>query len=124
MHPKGVTKGGLLNLMAGIVAREEVIFILTTNSCEGLDDTLDRPGQIDRHFDFTKASKEQGGKMFSRVYAGLDDVEQQTRCFVKALPEREITAADLQSHFQRCGGPKEAVDRLPKFIARLKGKVE
>lgn len=115
---------GLLNVMAGIVAREDVIFVLTSNSCGSLDDALDRPGQIDHHFFFTKASKEQGGKMFSRVYAGLYGVEEQAKLFTKALPEGEITPADLQSHFQRCVGPKEAVDGLPTYIARLKGKTE
>ncbi len=48
--------GTLLNVLDGIVARENLILVVTTNKKDMLDPALLRPGRIDQTIEFTDAS--------------------------------------------------------------------
>jgi mitochondrial chaperone BCS1 len=43
----GVTLSGLLNVLDGFYAPSNVLFVMTTNHIEVLDEALLRPGRID-----------------------------------------------------------------------------
>lgn len=51
--------GTLLNALDGVLARENIILVVTTNHKEVLDPALIRPGRIDRLIEFTNATAEQ-----------------------------------------------------------------
>jgi chaperone BCS1 len=56
---KAFSLGTLLNMMDGILARENMLLIVTTNRLEVLDPALVRPGRIDKMVEFGLASPRQ-----------------------------------------------------------------
>jgi len=64
----GVTLSGLLNVLDGFNAPENVLFIMTTNKIETLDQALLRPGRIDYRLFLGKAAKEQKIKLYLRFF--------------------------------------------------------
>jgi hypothetical protein len=55
----GVTLSGLLNVLDGFYAPTNVLFMMTTNRIESLDEALLRPGRIDYKLYLGKASARQ-----------------------------------------------------------------
>jgi mitochondrial chaperone BCS1 len=64
----GVTLSGLLNVLDGFHAPENVLFIMTTNHIEALDPALLRPGRIDYRPPMSIASKEQKIGLYQRFF--------------------------------------------------------
>jgi len=64
----GVTLSGLLNVLDGFNAPENVLFIMTTNQIETLDTALLRPGRIDYRLYLGKAAKEQKIELYRRFF--------------------------------------------------------
>lgn len=86
---EGVTLGGLLNCLDGIITPEGSIVIMTTNNPEKLDPALVRPGRADVHVHFGLLdSKEQ--KVMTRLFTGKE--------FARNEP---ISAAELQGILMR-----------------------
>lgn len=54
----------LLNVFDGLLSPEEVIFIITTNKKDEIDERLFRPGRIDHMIEFTHATEEQAERMY------------------------------------------------------------
>lgn len=73
----GVTLSGLLNALDGFQAPEDVLFVMTTNKIEELDDALLRPGRIDYRLYLGHASLEQKIELYRRFFpsAPNGDVE-------------------------------------------------
>jgi chaperone BCS1 len=63
-----VTLSGLLNVLDGFHAPEAVLFIMTTNKIETLDDALLRPGRIDYRLYLGKAAQAQKLELYRRFF--------------------------------------------------------
>jgi chaperone BCS1 len=66
----GVTLSGLLSVLDGFNAPENVLFVMTTNKIETLDQALLRPGRIDYRLFLGKATEEQKIELYRRFFPG------------------------------------------------------
>src|SRR5882724_1469383 len=64
----GVTLSGLLNVLDGFRAPENVLFVMTSNKIEALDPALLRPGRIDFRLFLGKASNRQKVELYQRFF--------------------------------------------------------
>ena len=64
----GVTLSGLLNVVDGFHAPENVLFVMTTNKIEALDPALLRPGRIDYKLFLGKAADVQKVELYRRFF--------------------------------------------------------
>jgi chaperone BCS1 len=77
----GVTLSGLLNVLDGFYAPANVLFVMTTNHIEVLDDALLRPGRIDYRLFLGSASASQKIELYLRFF--LQGTEVEAREFVE-----------------------------------------
>ena len=89
----GVTLSGLLNVLDGFYAPANVLFVMTTNRIEVLDEALLRPGRIDYRLYLGKASDRQKVELYCRFFPEASEVE--AREFVEASRSAE-TMAEFQ----------------------------
>jgi len=89
----GVTLSGLLNVLDGFYAPTGVLFAMTTNHVEKLDQALLRPGRIDYKLYLGKASDYQKLELYRRFFPDSSDAEAQE--FVEASESVE-TMAEFQ----------------------------
>lgn len=68
---EGVTLGGLLNALDGVVAHQGSLVFMTSNYKSRLDAALIRPGRIDARLEFDVATPDQMQAAFTRFY-GVD----------------------------------------------------
>jgi chaperone BCS1 len=64
----GVTLSGLLNVLDGFHAPENVVFVMTTNRIEALDPALLRPGRIDYKLYLGEAAESQRIELYRRFF--------------------------------------------------------
>ena len=64
----GVTISGLLNVLDGFHAPDDVLFMMTTNKVEALDPALLRPGRIDYRLYLGVASEQQKLELYRRFF--------------------------------------------------------
>ncbi len=64
----GVTLSGLLNVLDGFYAPDSVLFMMTTNQVDVLDEALLRPGRIDYRLHLGKASDLQKVELYRRFF--------------------------------------------------------
>jgi len=69
----GVTLSGLLNVLDGFYAPTGVLFVMTTNHIEKLDEALLRPGRIDYKLYLGKASDRQKVELYRRFFPELSE---------------------------------------------------
>ncbi len=86
----GVTLSGLLNVLDGFCAPHGVMFVMTTNHVEKLDEALLRPGRIDYRLFMGTASDHQKMELYRRFFPDSSDFE--AREFVKASRSTETMA--------------------------------
>jgi chaperone BCS1 len=89
----GVTLSGLLNVLDGFCAPHGVLFVMTTNHVEKLDEALLRPGRIDYRLFMGVASDHQKVELYRRFFPESSEFE--AREFVEASRSTE-TMADFQ----------------------------
>jgi mitochondrial chaperone BCS1 len=89
----GITLSGLLNVLDGFHAPTGVLFVMTTNHVEKLDQALLRPGRIDYKLYLGKASDHQKVELYRRFFP--DSSEREAREFVEASRSVE-TMAEFQ----------------------------
>jgi mitochondrial chaperone BCS1 len=89
----GITLSGLLNVLDGFYAPIGVLFVMTTNHVEKLDQALLRPGRIDYKLYLGKASDHQKVELYGRFFPDSPDTE--AREFVEASRSTE-TMAEFQ----------------------------
>src|SRR5579871_2890411 len=89
----GVTLSGLLNVLDGFHAPDDVLYMMTTNKIEALDAALLRPGRIDYRLYLGVASEEQKLELYCRFFPQAEEFE--GRAFLEAHPWAE-TMADFQ----------------------------
>ena len=88
-----VTLSGLLNVLDGFYAPTGVLFVMTTNHIEKLDEALLRPGRIDYKLYLGKATDRQKIALFRRFFP--ESSEAGAREFVEASRSAE-TMAEFQ----------------------------
>jgi chaperone BCS1 len=88
-----VTLSGVLNVLDGFHAPTGVLFVMTTNHVEKLDQALLRPGRIDYRLYLGKASDLQKLELFRRFFPESQEAE--AREFVEASRSAE-TMAEFQ----------------------------
>lgn len=71
----GVTLSGLLNVLDGFHAPENVVFVMTTNHEEMLDPALLRPGRIDYRLYMGEATDSQRVELYCRFFPEADESE-------------------------------------------------
>ena len=89
----GVTLSGLLNVLDGFYAPTGVLFVMTTNHVEKLDDALLRPGRIDYKLYLGQASRYQKMELYRRFFPDASEAE--VREFVESAAEVK-TMAEFQ----------------------------
>ncbi|KAJ7625816.1 P-loop containing nucleoside triphosphate hydrolase protein [Roridomyces roridus] len=142
---------GLLNALDGIAAQEGRLLYATTNKYEALDPALSRPGRMDIHVEFKRASRHQAERLFFVFYLppgedggeGTKNKEKENESeaaklrrarrrapplprgrvvelakrFAAAIPEREVSVAELQGFLMGYKGrPVEAVDAVGQWL--------
>lgn len=88
----GVTLSGLLNVLDGVDAPSDVIYIMTTNREVKLDPALTRPGRIDYQLYMGEATNYQKYEMLSRFFPEMPDREKTSR----AMGSKAKTMAEFQ----------------------------
>jgi mitochondrial chaperone BCS1 len=71
----GVTLSGLLNVLDGFYAPANVLFVMTTNHIEVLDEALLRPGRIDYRLYLGKATDRQKVELYLRFFPERPETE-------------------------------------------------
>ena len=72
-----VTLSGLLNVLDGFYAPSNVLFVMTTNHIEALDEALLRPGRIDYKLYLGKATRRQKLELYCRFFPEASELEAQ-----------------------------------------------
>ena len=89
----GVTLSGLLNVLDGFYAPTNVLFMMTTNRIEALDEALLRPGRIDYKLYLGKSTDRQKTDLYLRFFPEASEFE--AEAFVEANRWAE-TMAEFQ----------------------------
>jgi chaperone BCS1 len=92
-NQNGVTLSGLLNVLDGFSAPTNVLFVMTTNRMEALDQALLRPGRIDYRLHLGKATDRQKIELYRRFFS--DRPESEAIMFV-----RQHRSAETMAEFQ------------------------
>jgi chaperone BCS1 len=92
----GVTFSGLTNCLDGAAAQEGRVIVMTTNRREKLDEALTRKGRADVEKRIGLATEDQLRRLFEKFYGESGMAEK----FAARLPERELSPAAVQGHFQ------------------------
>jgi chaperone BCS1 len=71
----GVTLSGLLNVLDGLQAPENVTFVMTTNNMDALDPALLRPGRIDYRLFLGEAAESQKAELYRRFFPEATEIE-------------------------------------------------
>jgi mitochondrial chaperone BCS1 len=70
-----VTLSGLLNVLDGFHAPENLVYVMTTNKVEALDPALLRPGRIDYRLFMGEASESQRVELYGRFFPNATEAE-------------------------------------------------
>jgi chaperone BCS1 len=86
-----VTLSGLLNVLDGFYAPTNILFMMTTNRIETLDEALLRPGRIDYKLYLGKAGNPQKIELYRRFFPQASEFEAQafveTHCSAETMAE-------------------------------------
>lgn len=74
-HTSGVTLSGLLNVLDGFHAPENVLYAMTTNEISALDPALLRPGRIDYKLFLGTAGQDQQESLYRRFFPNATDTD-------------------------------------------------
>jgi chaperone BCS1 len=109
----GVTLSGLLNVLDGFSAPENVLFVMTSNVIENLDPALLRPGRIDYKLYMGHADEKQKAELYERFFphAARGDAE----IFVEAHRSAE-TMAEFQGLLLRL---EQDCTELDELVAKV-----
>jgi chaperone BCS1 len=110
MDQFGVTLSGLLNALDGFNAPEDVLFVMTTNQVEALDEALLRPGRIDYRLYMGAACEDQKAELYLRFFPSASRSE--ANAFVDSHRSAE-TMAQFQGLLLRLEqGHSEETDKV------------
>lgn len=144
-----VTLSGLLNVIDGVCSAQGRILIMTSNSVDDLDPALLRPGRVDLKVEFGMTTRNELVDIFKNVYnpdsahsqdtsdtkqahplqvsegpSAALDLEELARFFAQGLPDRKLTAAQVQGFLlERKKAPVKAVHEV-EVLAHMADKVK
>jgi len=113
----GVTLSGLLNVLDGFYAPTNVLFMMTTNRIEALDEALLRPGRIDYKLYLGKSTNGQKTDLYLRFFPEASEFE--AEAFVEAnrwaetMAEFQGLLLGLERHDRELGVEKSDGAALP-----------
>jgi chaperone BCS1 len=107
----GVTLSGLLNVLDGFYAPTNVLFVMTTNHVEALDEALLRPGRIDYKLYLGKATDRQKIELYRRFFPEASELE--AKEFVESSRAAE-TMAEFQGLLLALEQREEGADSVGK----------
>jgi mitochondrial chaperone BCS1 len=105
----GVTLSGLLNVIDGFSAPENVLFVMTSNVIESLDPALLRPGRVDYKLYMGRADDRQKVELYKRFFPEAAEVE--AELFVEIHHSAE-TMAEFQGLLLRLEQDCTELDEL------------
>jgi len=105
----GVTLSGLLNVIDGFSAPENVLFVMTSNVVEALDPALLRPGRIDYRLYMGQADDRQKIELYKRFFPQAAELDAET--FVETHRSAE-TMAEFQGLLLRLEQECTELDEL------------
>lgn len=112
----GVTLSGLLNVLDGFHAPENVLFMMTTNKIEALDPALLRPGRIDYKLYLGKAADSQKVELYRRFFP--ESTENEAMDFV--VSHTADTMAEFQGLLLRLEQEEETareeIEKIPVLV--------
>lgn len=117
----GMTFSGLLNALDGVVSKDGVVTIMTTNHPERLDEALLRAGRVDRRFYFSAPTDEMIKNYLKSFYknATSEDAEAFLQA-VKRCPKQQYvrSLASLQQLFIALHGQDvtKCIDEVESFF--------
>jgi chaperone BCS1 len=74
-NPGGVSLSGLLNVLDGFTAPQNVIYVMTTNDADAIDAALLRPGRIDYRLYMGPACESQKVALHRRFFPGASELD-------------------------------------------------
>lgn len=111
----GVTLSGLLNVLDGFSAPDNVLFVMTTNSVDALDPALLRPGRIDYKLCMGEASEQQKVDLYRRFFPSASELEALEFVDTHTLAKTMAEFQGLLLHLgQDCTA---ATDRAPGMLS-------
>lgn len=108
----GITLGGILELIDGLVETPGRIMIITTNHPEELDTALTRPGRIDMNIGFDRMTKQDFKHMFKLWF----DVELHDKELINITDGKYTHAEVCQMLFQNINNPDYILLKLQDNI--------
>src|ERR1700730_457018 len=109
MAALGVTLSGLLNVIDGFSAPENVLFVMTSNVIESLDPALLRPGRVDYKLYMGQADERQKIELYKRFFPEAAEIE--AELFVELHHSAE-TMAEFQGLLLRLEQDCTELDEL------------
>lgn len=97
-HKNMITFSGLLNILDGFGTKDGLITIITTNYINKLDNTLKRPGRIDKIIHFDYVTDFQIKNIYSVFYPSHAN-DSNISIFIKTISNHNITVSMLQQYF-------------------------
>lgn len=93
-----------------------MLLFMTTNRPENLDKALKRAGRIDKDIYFRRATKDVAGRILSACGLDEPDYEELTHGFKAAIPDNDLTAAEIQGYLIAHSAPEAAVERVVECV--------
>ena len=107
----GVTLSGLLNVLDGFNAPENVLFVMTTNKIETMDQALLRPGRIDYRLFLGNATEEQKIDLYMRFFphASMSEAREFSETYSSAKTMAEFQGLLLGLEQERPANPTDCM---------------
>ena len=107
----GVTLSGLLNVLDGFNAPENVLFVMTTNKIETMDQALLRPGRIDYRLFLGNATEEQKIDLYMRFFphASVSEAREFVETYSSAKTMAEFQGLLLGLEQERPANPTDCM---------------
>jgi mitochondrial chaperone BCS1 len=109
-----VTLSGLLNVLDGFHAPENVLFMMTSNRIDALDPALLRPGRIDYRLYLGEATRTQKVELYRRFFPLASEID--AALFVETHRE-EVTMAEFQGLLLRAEQEAETIPEPAELLA-------
>lgn len=115
-----LTFSGLLNALDGMMSKDGIITVMTTNHIEKLDAALIRAGRVDRKFEFRSPHREQMAALFASFYpdAEKDVCDEFAEAVFSRREKQARSIATLQEHFIYTRGlsGRESLNKIDQFF--------
>lgn len=99
--------GDFLNALDGVVTLNHIIFIITTNDINVMDEALIRPGRIDKIIYVGQADEDQLKQVFLKFFPEASGLAEE---FAKTQVNKNLTLAEVQAKLLTICAPEQYVE--------------